>query len=88
MTGQWAKKAYQEAARYGEANVVASMQDKTFTYIPELDPAKIRQGRRLLSTSAITTPFTEPVSHELPDTGKVPLVADMSSCILSANRWM
>ena len=39
ITGQWAKKAYKEAARYGEANVVASSEDKTFSYIPKLDPA-------------------------------------------------
>ena len=39
ITGQWANKAYQEAARYGQANVVASSKDKTFSYIPELDPA-------------------------------------------------
>ena len=39
VTGQWAKKAYKEAARYGEAKVVASSEDKTFSYIPKLDPA-------------------------------------------------
>ena len=39
ITGQWAKKAHQEAARYGEANIVASSADKTFSYIPKLDPA-------------------------------------------------
>lgn len=39
VTGQWAKKAYAEAARYGKANVVASSADKTFSYIPKLDPA-------------------------------------------------
>ena len=38
ITGQWATKAYQEAARYGEAHVVASSKDKTFSYIPALDP--------------------------------------------------
>ena len=39
LTGQWATKAYKEAARYGEANVVASSKDKTFSYIPKLDPS-------------------------------------------------
>ena len=38
VTGQWAKKAYKEASRYGNANVVASSEDKTFSYIPKLDP--------------------------------------------------
>ena len=39
ITGQWATKAYKEAARYGEANVVASSKDQTFCYIPKLDPS-------------------------------------------------
>ena len=39
LTGQWASKAQQEAARYGEAHVVASSKDKTYSYIPALDPA-------------------------------------------------
>ena len=39
ITGQWANKAYQEASRYGETHVVASSKDKTFSYIPKLDPA-------------------------------------------------
>ncbi len=47
ITGQWATKAYKEAARYGDANVVASSKDKTFSYIPELDPASFDQGRGL-----------------------------------------
>ena len=37
ITGQWAKKAYSEAQKYGECNVVASSADKTFSYIPKLD---------------------------------------------------
>ena len=39
-TGQWAKKAIAEAQKYGKVNVVASSEDKTFSYVPELDPAK------------------------------------------------
>ena len=35
VTGQWAKKAYQEASRYGKANILASSEDKTYTYIPD-----------------------------------------------------
>ncbi len=38
LTGQWATKAQKEAARYIQANVVASSKDKTFSYIPKLDP--------------------------------------------------
>ena len=36
LTGQWAKKAYKEGSRYGKCRVVASSEDKTFSYIPEL----------------------------------------------------
>ena len=82
LTGQWATKAYQEAARYGEAHVVASSKDKTFSYIPELDPAAFTKDADYfhicLNNTIYGTRFTE-----LPDTGNVPLVADISSCILS-----
>ena len=82
ITGQWANKAYQEAARYGEAHVVASSKDKTFSYIPELDPSAFTPDADYfhicLNNTIYGTRFTK-----LPDTGKVPLVADVSSCILS-----
>ena len=82
LTGQWATKAYKEAARYGEANVVASSKDKTFSYIPELDPSTFSKDADYfhicLNNTIYGTRYTE-----LPQTGDVPLVADVSSCILS-----
>lgn len=82
ITGQWAKKAYAEAARYGTANVVASSADKTFSYIPALDPAAFDKDADYfhicLNNTIYGTKF-----HTLPETGNVPLVADVSSCILS-----
>lgn len=82
ITGQWAKKAYQEAARYGTANVVASSSDKTFSYIPELDESKFDKDADYfhicLNNTIYGTKFAK-----LPNTGKVPLIADISSCILS-----
>ena len=82
ITGQWANKAYQEAARYGEANAVASSKDKTFSYIPKLDPSAFTPDADYfhicVNNTIYGTRFTE-----LPDTGKVPLVGDISSCILS-----
>ena len=82
ITGQWAKKAYSEAARYGSCKAVASSADKTFTYIPKLDPATFTKDADYfhicLNNTIYGTRFTE-----LPETGNVPLVADMSSCILS-----
>ena len=67
VTGQWAKKALQEAQRYGDAVAVASSADKTFSYIPKTDRSM----------------FREDADYELPDTGDIPLIADISSCICS-----
>lgn len=82
ITGQWAKKAYQEASRYGTANVVASSADKTFSYIPKLDPAAFDKDADYfhicLNNTIYGTKFPT-----LPETDNVPLVADVSSCILS-----
>ena len=82
ITGQWATKAYKEAARYGAANVVASSKDKTFSYIPELDPASFDKEADYFHICMNNTIYGT-VWHQLPDTGSVPLVADISSCILS-----
>lgn len=82
LTGQWATKAYKEAARYGEANIIASSKDKTFTYIPKLDPSTFTKDADYfhicMNNTIYGTRFTS-----LPETGDVPLVADVSSCILS-----
>ena len=82
VTGQWANKAYKEAARYGEAKVVASSADKTYSYIPKLDKTTFTPDADYfhicMNNTIYGTRFTE-----LPDTGNVPLVADISSCILS-----
>lgn len=82
ITGQWATKAYKEAQRFGKANAVASSKDKTFSYIPELDESKFDKDADYfhicLNNTIYGTKFPK-----LPNTGNVPLVADMSSCILS-----
>lgn len=82
ISGMWAKKAFAEASRYGSCKAVASSADKTFTYIPKLDPGTFTKDADYfhicLNNTIYGTRFTE-----LPDTGNVPLVADMSSCILS-----
>ena len=82
VTGQWAKKAYAEAARYGKANVVASSADKTFSYIPKLDPATFDPEADYFHICLNNTIYGTKY-HEIPDTGSVPLVADISSCVLS-----
>ena len=82
ITGQWAKKAAAEAERYGKVNIVASSADSTFDHIPTLDPSKFDPEADYfyitLNNTIYGTRWTE-----LPDTGNVPLVGDMSSSILS-----
>ncbi|MBE6754010.1 MAG: aminotransferase class V-fold PLP-dependent enzyme, partial [Ruminococcaceae bacterium] len=82
ITGQWATKAYKEAARYGEAHEVASSKDKTFSYIPKLDPATFDPEADYFHICMNNTIYGTKF-HTLPDTGNVPLVADISSCIMS-----
>ena len=82
ITGQWAKKAYKEGSRYGEAHAVASSEDKTFSYIPKLDKSTFTPDADYFHICMNNTIYGT-VYHELPDTGNVPLVADISSCILS-----
>ncbi|MEF2919288.1 MAG: 3-phosphoserine/phosphohydroxythreonine transaminase [Acutalibacteraceae bacterium] len=82
VTGQWAKKAAQEAGKYGEVNIVASSADKTFSYIPKLDPATFSKDADYFYICMNNTIYGT-VFNELPDTGDIPLVADISSCIMS-----
>ncbi|MBR2407030.1 MAG: 3-phosphoserine/phosphohydroxythreonine transaminase [Clostridia bacterium] len=82
ITGQWANKAYQEAARYGEAKVIASSKDKTFSYIPEWDEADFTPDADYFHICMNNTIYGTKF-HKLPETGDVPLIADVSSCILS-----
>ncbi len=82
ITGQWAKKAYKEAARYGNAKVIASSEDQTFSYIPKLDKSTFTPDADYFHICMNNTIYGT-VYHDLPDTGDVPLVADISSCVLS-----
>ena len=82
ITGQWANKAYKEAARYGKARAVASSADKTFSYIPKTTRADFDPEADYVHICMNNTIYGTKY-HELPDTGDVPLVADISSCILS-----
>ena len=82
ITGQWANKAYKEAARYGEAKAVASSADKTYSYIPKLNKDDFTPDADYFHICMNNTIYGTKW-NELPDTGDVPLVADISSCILS-----
>ncbi len=81
-TGQWSKKAISEAKKYGQVNVVASSEKDNFTYIPELDPATFSKDADYFYIVTNNTIYGT-VYKDIPDTGSIPLVADMSSNILS-----
>jgi phosphoserine aminotransferase len=81
-TGMWSKKAIAEAKKFGEVNVAATSEDKTFSYIPELsaqmftadaDYAYIVSNNTIYGTKYLS----------IPDVNGLPLVSDMSSYILS-----
>ncbi len=82
ITGQWAKKAYAECKKLAKAREVASSADKIFTYIPRLDPGKFDPNADYFHICWNNTIYGTRYM-EIPETGDVPLVADMSSSILS-----
>ncbi len=82
ITGQWAKKAAAEAKKYGIVKEVASSADKTFSYIPKLNKDEFTKDADYFYICMNNTIYGT-VYHELPDTGDVPLIADISSCFLS-----
>ena len=81
-TGQWTKKAIAEAKKCGRVNIVASSEDKNFTYIPELNPDSFSKDADYFYIATNNTIYGT-VYEKIPDTQGVPLVADMSSNILS-----
>ncbi len=81
-TGMWSKKAISEAKRFGKVNVVASSEDKTFSYIPTLNRDMFDPEADYVHITTNNTIYGT-LFPELPDVGNVPLVADMSSNILS-----
>ena len=82
VTGQWAKKAGEEAAKYGRVNIVASSADKTFSYIPEVKDLPISEDADYVYICENNTIYGTKYK-ELPDTKGKLLVADVSSCFLS-----
>ena len=82
ITGQWAKKAYQEAKMFGTANAIASSADKTFSYIPDCSDLPVDENADYVYICLNNTIYGT-VYHELPNTKGKTLVADISSCFLS-----
>ena len=82
ITGQWAKKAWQEGALYGQANAIASSADKTFSYIPDCSDLPISEKADYVYICENNTIYGTKF-WDLPNTKGKPLVSDVSSCFLS-----
>lgn len=82
VTGSWAQKAAAEAKLFGNVNVIFNCAEANFTYIPTADQLKIDSNAQYVHITTNNTIFGSQWSY-LPETGKVPLVVDMSSDILS-----
>ncbi len=82
VTGQWAKKAYSEAQRFGHANKIASSEDKNFSYIPDCSDLPVSEDADYVYICENNTIYGTKFK-KLPDTKGKPLVADVSSCFLS-----
>ena len=82
LSGQFSTKAYQEAQKYGDVVAVASSKDKNFSYVPKTDRDSFRKDADYVHMCFNNTIYGTKFPY-IPDTGDIPLVADMSSCILS-----
>lgn len=82
VSGSFSQKAYAEAKRFGDVKVLASSKDRNFSYVPEFKPEDIRPDADYVHICYNNTIFGTRFP-EIPDTGDIPLVADLSSCILS-----
>lgn len=82
ITGQWAKKAWQEGQIYGQANAIASSADQTFSYIPDCSDLPISDNADYVYICENNTIYGTKF-HQLPNTKGKPLVSDISSCFLS-----
>jgi phosphoserine aminotransferase len=81
-TGSWSKKAIKEAKRFGDIRTIASSEEDQFTYIPAFDAEAIDEDAEYVHITTNNT-IEGTAFRDIPDTGNVPLVADMSSNILS-----
>ncbi|MBR2576530.1 MAG: 3-phosphoserine/phosphohydroxythreonine transaminase [Firmicutes bacterium] len=82
VTGQWAKKAMQEAKKFGDIKVVATSEPDVYTYIPKVKREDFREDADYVYICMNNTIYGTRYPY-IPDTGDIPLVADMSSNILS-----
>lgn len=82
LSGQFSTKAYQEAQKYGDIKAVASSKDANFSFVPKTEKTDFRSDADYVHICFNNTIYGTKFSY-IPETGDIPLVADMSSCILS-----
>ncbi len=82
ISGSWAKKAYKEAKKFGDVVATATSEPDTFSYIPEVKKEDFRSDADYVHITFNNTIYGTHFPY-IPETGDIPLVADMSSCILS-----
>lgn len=83
VSGSWAKKAAKEAEKFGDVRIVATSEPDTFTYIPKPVKEEFRLDADYVHITFNNTIYGTHFNDYMLDTGDVPIVADMSSCILS-----
>ena len=82
LSGQFSTKAYKEAQKYGDVKAVASSKEANFTFVPKTEKSDFRADADYVHICFNNTIYGTKFPY-IPDTGDIPLVADMSSCILS-----
>ena len=82
VSGQFSGKAQKEAMKYGEAKIVASSKDANFSFVPKTDKSSFSKDADYVHVCFNNTIYGTKFPY-IPDTGDIPLVADMSSCIIS-----
>lgn len=82
VSGSWSKKAAKEASRYGDVKVVASSEGENFSCVPDMDSSTFRKDADYFYICLNETVHGN-IMRNLPETGDVPLIADISSCFLS-----
>ncbi len=82
VSGQFSGKAYEEAKKYGEVYAVATSKPDNFTYVPDTTRESFHKDAAYVHVCFNNTIYGTKF-HYIPDTGDIPLVADMSSCIIS-----
>ncbi len=82
VSGQWGKRAYEEAARYGDVVVTANSVDKNYSYFPKTKKEDFREDADYVYYCMNNTIFGTKAPY-IPDTGDIPLITDVSSCFFS-----